>query len=112
MSVPQLDGDRRAAVVAERVDSDVVAHHGVDSRGRRAVFAIPAFSQPNVRFIAELMESGAFRPVIRSRHPLDLPLLIRAVYFVLVGRWLGGLWMLVSWFISLPIITLSSTAPR
>ncbi len=49
---------------------------------------------------------------MKGRNPDQLPLLIRAVYFVLVGRWLGGLWMLVSWFISLPIITLSSTALR
>lgn len=41
------------------------------ARGRRAVFAVPAFSQPNVEYIAELMESGAFRPVIDRAHPLD-----------------------------------------
>jgi NADPH:quinone reductase-like Zn-dependent oxidoreductase len=41
------------------------------SRGRRVLFAVPAFSQPNVRFLAELMESGAFRPVIDRVYPLD-----------------------------------------
>ncbi len=89
MSVPQLDGDRRAAVVAERVDSDVVAHHGVDSRGRRAVFAIPAFSQPNVRFIAELMESGAFRPVIDRAYPLDQ--VVEAARYVETERKTGNI---------------------
>ncbi|HEX7171718.1 MAG TPA: hypothetical protein VF365_03800 [Candidatus Limnocylindria bacterium] len=28
------------------------------SRGRRAIFAVPAISQPNVAFLAELMASG------------------------------------------------------
>ena len=41
------------------------------SRGRRVVFAVPAFSQPNVRFLAELMASGAFRTVIDRVYPLD-----------------------------------------
>lgn len=41
------------------------------SKGRRVVFAVPAFSQPNVRLLAEIMESGAFRPVIDRVHPLD-----------------------------------------
>jgi hypothetical protein len=36
----------------------------VRSRGRRAVFAAPAFSQPNVRFIAEL--NGVRRPSVQS----------------------------------------------
>ena len=41
------------------------------SRGRRVVFAVPGFSQPNVRFLAELMESDAFRPIIDRTYPLD-----------------------------------------
>ena len=41
------------------------------SRGRRSIFAVPAFSQPNVAFLADLMASGAFRPVIDRVYPLD-----------------------------------------
>jgi NADPH:quinone reductase-like Zn-dependent oxidoreductase len=41
------------------------------SRGRRVVFAPPAFSQPSVEFLAGLMESGAFRPVIDRTYPLE-----------------------------------------
>lgn len=41
------------------------------SRGRRVFFSAPGFSQPNVRFLAGLMESGAFRPVIDRTYPLD-----------------------------------------
>lgn len=41
------------------------------SKGRRAVFAVPAFSQPNVVFLAELMDADAFRPVIDRVYPLD-----------------------------------------
>lgn len=36
----------------------------------------------------------------------QLPLLVRAIYFVLVGWWLGLIWMVLAWLISLPIITL------
>ena len=41
------------------------------SSGRRVLFAVPAFSQPNVALLAELMGSGAFRPVIDRTYPLD-----------------------------------------
>lgn len=59
------------------------------SRGRRAVFAIPAFSQPNVRFIAELMESGAFRPVIDRAYPLDQ--VVEAARYVETERKTGNI---------------------
>jgi NADPH:quinone reductase-like Zn-dependent oxidoreductase len=41
------------------------------SRGRRAIFAVPAFTQPNVQYLAELMEADAFHPVIDRTYPLD-----------------------------------------
>jgi NADPH:quinone reductase-like Zn-dependent oxidoreductase len=41
------------------------------SRGRRAIFAVPAFSQPDVAFLAELMQSGAYRPIIDRVYPLE-----------------------------------------
>jgi NADPH:quinone reductase-like Zn-dependent oxidoreductase len=41
------------------------------SRGRRVIFAPPAFSRPNVEFLADLMASGAYRPVIDRIYPLD-----------------------------------------
>ena len=41
------------------------------SSGRRVVFAVPAFSQLNVVFLAELMESGAFKPLVDRVYPLD-----------------------------------------
>ncbi|HSI98870.1 MAG TPA: NAD(P)-dependent alcohol dehydrogenase [Patescibacteria group bacterium] len=41
------------------------------SRGRRVIFAAPAFSRPNVEFLADLMASGAYRPVIDRTYPLD-----------------------------------------
>lgn len=43
---------------------------------------------------------------MKGRNPDQRPLLIRAVFFVLIGWWLGLVWMTASWFISLPIITL------
>lgn len=41
------------------------------SNGRRAIFAVPAFSQPNVAFLAELMDADKFRPVIDRVYALD-----------------------------------------
>lgn len=41
------------------------------SRGRRVIFSVPALSQPSVAYLAELMESGAYRPVIDRVYPLD-----------------------------------------
>jgi uncharacterized membrane protein YccF (DUF307 family) len=43
---------------------------------------------------------------MRGRTPDQRPLLLRAIWFVLVGWWLGLFWMYAAWFISLPIITL------
>jgi uncharacterized membrane protein YccF (DUF307 family) len=43
---------------------------------------------------------------LKGRNPDQRPLLIRAIWFVVVGWWLGLIWMLASWFISLLIITL------
>jgi NADPH:quinone reductase-like Zn-dependent oxidoreductase len=41
------------------------------SRGRRVIFAAPAFSRPNVELLADLMASGEYMPVIDRSYPLD-----------------------------------------
>lgn len=41
------------------------------SRGRRVIFAPPAFTRANVELLADLMSSGAFRPVIDRTYPLE-----------------------------------------
>lgn len=43
---------------------------------------------------------------LQGRTHEQRPLIIRALYFVFIGWWLGGLWMFLAWVISLPIITL------
>jgi uncharacterized membrane protein YccF (DUF307 family) len=43
---------------------------------------------------------------VKGRNPDQRPLWMRAVYFVLVGWWLGLFWMGASWLIGLLIITL------
>ena len=43
---------------------------------------------------------------VKGRNPDQRPMWVRAVYFVLVGWWLGLFWMIASWFIGLLIITL------
>lgn len=40
------------------------------SSGRRVVFSGPGISQPNVELLAELMDSGAFRPVVDGVYSL------------------------------------------
>jgi NADPH:quinone reductase-like Zn-dependent oxidoreductase len=39
--------------------------------GRRSIFSVPAFSQPNVVYLAELMDADIYRPVIDRVYPLD-----------------------------------------
>ncbi len=41
------------------------------SKGRRVLFSPPGFAQPNVEYLAELMASGAFRPVVDRVYPMD-----------------------------------------
>lgn len=43
---------------------------------------------------------------LKGRNPEQRPMWMRAVYFLLVGWWLGLVWMSASWFIGLFIITL------
>jgi len=43
---------------------------------------------------------------LKGRNPNQRPLLLRAIWFLLVGWWLGAFWMVAAWIISLFIITL------
>jgi uncharacterized membrane protein YccF (DUF307 family) len=52
----------------------------------------PANSQYHV-------ENGVLRPSTEQH-----PLLLRAIYFVLIGWWLSGLWMLVAYALLLTIV--------
>jgi uncharacterized membrane protein YccF (DUF307 family) len=45
------------------------------------------------------------QPVIVARNE-GANLLVRALYFVLVGWWLSGIWAAVAWFLSITIIGL------
>src|SRR5690348_5417983 len=45
------------------------------------------------------------QPVIVARNE-GANLLIRALYFVLVGWWLSGIWAAIAWFLSITIIGL------
>ena len=58
------------------------------SPGRRVVFSGPAFSQPNVVFLAELMEAEAFRPVIDRVYPVDQ--VVDAARYVETERKIGN----------------------
>ena len=58
------------------------------SRGRRVIFAAPAFSRPNVEPLADLMAAGAYRPVIDRTYPLDQ--IVEANRYVESGRKTGN----------------------
>jgi NADPH:quinone reductase-like Zn-dependent oxidoreductase len=60
------------------------------SGGRRVRFAIPVQRDPAavMRYLQELMESGAFRPVIDRRYPLDQ--IVEAYRYVETGQKLGN----------------------
>ncbi|MFD3377586.1 MULTISPECIES: NAD(P)-dependent alcohol dehydrogenase [unclassified Streptomyces] len=57
-------------------------------RGRRVRFAYPRQNQQIMREIRDLMESGAFRPVIDRRYPLER--IVDAYEYVETGRKIGN----------------------
>jgi NADPH:quinone reductase-like Zn-dependent oxidoreductase len=56
--------------------------------GKRVMFPIPRDDQETVRYFKELLESGAFRPVIDRRYPLDQ--IVEAYRYVETGRKTGN----------------------
>jgi NADPH:quinone reductase-like Zn-dependent oxidoreductase len=57
-------------------------------RGRQVRFAYPRDNQAIVRHLRDLIESGAFRPVIDRRYPLDR--IVDAYRYVETGRKVGN----------------------
>lgn len=57
-------------------------------RGPRVRFPVPKHDQAMIRHLAELMESGAFRPVIDRTYPLDR--IVDAYEYVESGRKIGN----------------------
>jgi uncharacterized membrane protein YccF (DUF307 family) len=45
------------------------------------------------------VDKGILRSAIRQR-----PLLLRAIYFLLIGWWFSGLWMAAAWFLLVSVI--------
>jgi NADPH:quinone reductase-like Zn-dependent oxidoreductase len=57
-------------------------------RGRKVVFAFPKIDQAMVRYFKELIESGAFKPLVDRRYPLDQ--IVEAYRYVETGRKIGN----------------------
>jgi NADPH:quinone reductase-like Zn-dependent oxidoreductase len=57
-------------------------------RGKRVKFPIPRENQEVVRHLKELLESGAFRPLIDRRYPLDQ--IVEAYRYVETGQKVGN----------------------
>ncbi len=56
--------------------------------GKRVMFPIPRDDQEMVRYFKELIESGAFKPLIDRRYPLDQ--IVEAYKFVETGQKIGN----------------------
>jgi NADPH:quinone reductase-like Zn-dependent oxidoreductase len=57
-------------------------------RGRRVLFPLPRNNPDVIRHLRELIESGAFRPVVDRRYPLDE--IVEAYRYVETGRKVGN----------------------
>jgi NADPH:quinone reductase-like Zn-dependent oxidoreductase len=57
-------------------------------RGRRVKFPIPRQNPETIRYLRGLLESGAFRPLVDRRYPLDE--IVDAYRYVETGRKLGN----------------------
>ena len=56
--------------------------------GKKVLFPIPKHDQEMVRYIKGLVESGAFKPVIDRRYPLDD--IVEAYRYVETGQEIGN----------------------
>jgi NADPH:quinone reductase-like Zn-dependent oxidoreductase len=57
-------------------------------RGRKVLFAYPHFDQAALRHLRDLIEAGAFRPVIDRQYPLDQ--IVEAYRYVETGQKIGN----------------------
>ena len=55
---------------------------------RKSLFRPPKHDQGTVRYLRELLESGAFRPLIDRRYPLDR--IVEAYRYVETGQKIGS----------------------
>ncbi len=65
--------------------------------------AIMTLRGRTVNYVASTRDGVTY---LEGRQLDQRPLLLRAIYFVLVGWWLGGAWMAAAWVVGLLIITL------
>jgi NADPH:quinone reductase-like Zn-dependent oxidoreductase len=56
--------------------------------GRKALFRPPKQDRETVRYLQELLESGAFKPLIDRRYPLDQ--IVEAYRYVETGQKIGS----------------------
>jgi NADPH:quinone reductase-like Zn-dependent oxidoreductase len=63
-------------------------------RGKKVMFPIPRDDQEMVRYFRELLESGAFKPVIDRRYRLDQ--IVEAYRYVETGQKIGNVVIIVA----------------
>jgi uncharacterized membrane protein YccF (DUF307 family) len=67
---------------------------------------IPTVSTLRPRSLDTTVRTSRGTTIVETSAPLQRPLLIRFVYFVLIGWWLSGLWYAAAAAIAVPIVTL------
>ncbi len=70
----------------------------------------PAAVSPAANFAPAMAAPGGAQPLVAAARPdlrtsdPTLYLLIRALYFVFVGLWIGPLWVMIAWLFNLTLI--------
>jgi NADPH:quinone reductase-like Zn-dependent oxidoreductase len=76
-----------------RVFFTAVGHKIIGKKTRRAIFPIPKINKENIEFIARLLESGEFKPVIDKIYPLEKA--VEAAQYAETGQKVGNLVLVV-----------------
>ncbi len=87
-SLLKLEGKYCSTELGSRGQNPVLAILFAITGSRRVIFPIPKINKENVEFIKQLIESGAYKPVIDRTYPLEQ--IIEATKYVETGQKIGN----------------------